>query len=106
MSRLSVYWPDAADRDDADQNLYGPDSEPVILSFCRAALRARQQESNPALRRARTLFNNRTCPYCRHPVVHPLELSDAFIGRGRLPVPGTATLVGFRCGRCEMEWSA
>ncbi|MEX0702998.1 MAG: hypothetical protein WD069_12960 [Planctomycetales bacterium] len=103
MSRLSVYWPDAAERDDVP---YGPDGEPLILSFCRAALRARRAGTNPALLRARALHRNRCCPECEHPVVRPLEAEDAFIGRSRLPVPGTATLVGFRCERCEAEWRA
>lgn len=103
MSRLNVYWPDAADRAD---DLYGPDGEPRILSFCRATLAAQDAEPNPALLRARALYRNRCCPECEHPVVQPLELADAFIGRGRLPIPGTATLIGFRCDRCAAEWRA
>ncbi|MEX0717837.1 MAG: hypothetical protein WD066_14680 [Planctomycetaceae bacterium] len=101
MSRLNVYWPDAAEREDVP---YGPDGEPLILSFCRAIVASRRGESNPALLRARSLHRNRCCPECDHPVVQPLELADAFVGRGRIPVPGTATLVGFRCGRCAAEW--
>jgi hypothetical protein len=59
----------------------------------------------PALERARILHHNSECPDCGRPNVQPLELNDALISpRSRLPVPGTATLIGFHCEDCGCEW--
>ncbi|MFM7040243.1 MAG: hypothetical protein ACKO2L_21255 [Planctomycetaceae bacterium] len=59
----------------------------------------------PALERARILHQNSECPDCGRPNVQPLELNDALISpRSRLPVPGTATLIGFHCEDCGCEW--
>jgi len=59
----------------------------------------------PALERARMLHQNSECPECRKPNVQPLELNDALISpRSRLPVPGTATIIGFHCEDCGCEW--
>ncbi|MCA9066782.1 MAG: hypothetical protein KDA96_27130 [Planctomycetaceae bacterium] len=59
----------------------------------------------PALDRARILHNNRQCPECGACDVEPLELADSLINpHNRLPVPGTATLVGFHCNQCQLEW--
>ena len=56
------------------------------------------------LHRARALSENRTCRFCRHAQVEPIELDDPQYGRGNLPIPGTASLVGFRCHSCRSEW--
>ncbi|MFM7058235.1 MAG: hypothetical protein ACKO2P_15055 [Planctomycetota bacterium] len=59
----------------------------------------------PAVERARLLHQNSECPECGRPNVQPLELNDALISpRSRLPVPGTATIIGFHCEDCECEW--
>jgi hypothetical protein len=58
------------------------------------------------VRRARMLFQNRCCPVCQYPVVHPLELTDAARNRRGRIIPGTATLVGFHCNGCGHEWRA
>lgn len=59
----------------------------------------------PALERARILRQNSECPECSKPNVQPLELNDALISqRSRLPVPGTATIIGFHCEDCGCEW--
>jgi 5-methylcytosine-specific restriction endonuclease McrA len=59
----------------------------------------------PALERARILHHNSECPDCGRPNIQPLELNDALISpRSRLPVPGTATLIGFHCEDCGCEW--
>ncbi|GIX03479.1 MAG: hypothetical protein KatS3mg113_0485 [Planctomycetaceae bacterium] len=62
-------------------------------------------QREPAVERARLMFQNRRCPGCGYPIVLPIELDDAVIDRSGLPVPGTATLVGFRCQGCQTEWS-
>ncbi len=55
--------------------------------------------------RARILQQNNCCPQCAQHDVEPLELSDAVISpKNRMPVPGTATIVGFHCNDCGTEW--
>lgn len=105
MSRLSVYWPDE----------YGSPStavadEPRIIPFPGIPLRSIQptRDATPKLdviSRARLLFANRRCRQCRYPVVEPLNLDDAQVNRQGLEIPGTATIVGFRCHACDAEWS-
>lgn len=56
--------------------------------------------------RARTLYANRCCPTCTYPIVEPVELDDAMVNRNGQPIPGTATLIGFRCDACDSEWPA
>ncbi|MFN0196818.1 MAG: hypothetical protein ACKVT0_08720 [Planctomycetaceae bacterium] len=56
--------------------------------------------------RAKVLHTNRVCPYCRRATVEPIELNDGVLNRQRLPIPGTATLVGFHCQECDAEWPA
>lgn len=59
----------------------------------------------PAVERARLIHENGVCPRCERQDVEPLELDDARVSAGsRLPVPGTATLVGFHCNDCGAEW--
>lgn len=58
------------------------------------------------LQRSRVIHDNRQCPSCHHPVVTPVELRDCLVNRNGMPVPGTATLVGFHCDRCDYEWPA
>lgn len=100
MSRLSVYWPEEANLTD-----YASD-EPRILPFRRAG----QSPESPShyfdvVQRAKLLFSNRKCHECSYPVVEPIELSDAIKNRNGLAIPGTATLVGFRCCGCQSEWT-
>ena len=55
--------------------------------------------------RARVLQQNNCCPECSNHDIEPLELADAIISpKNRLPVPGTATIVGFHCNDCGTEW--
>ncbi len=55
--------------------------------------------------RARLIRENNSCPSCDHHNIEPLELEDALISpRSRLPIPGTATIVGFHCHDCGTEW--
>lgn len=93
--RLRLYAPDVDDR-------------PEIVPFRPHVDRFAEQNRTrfDALQRSRIIHDNRQCPSCHHPVVTPLELRDGLVGRNGLPVPGTATLVGFHCERCEDEWPA
>lgn len=59
----------------------------------------------PPVDRARLLHDNCTCPECARHDIEPLELEDSVISpKNRLPVPGTATIVGFHCNDCGIEW--
>lgn len=101
MSYLKLHQPHVAAADDD-----GTD-EPRILSFHLHARRLRRQQAGAnLLARARLLRDNCRCPHCRYPVVEPLELEDGLLGRNRRPIPGTATIVGFHCHRCDAEWPA
>lgn len=97
MSTYRIVWPD----DVADQD---SQQEPVILQYRIDAAHAPAAKMD-VITRARHLFANRTCRSCGYPVVVPLELNDAQLNRNHLPIPGTATLVGFRCCGCRTEWS-
>jgi hypothetical protein len=101
MSDYRVVWPDEA----VDHDFFSETEEaPVILQF-RVSPAAAGAERMDIITRARLLFENRCCPSCSYPVVTPIELNDAQFNRNRLPIPGTATLVGFRCAGCKTEWS-
>jgi hypothetical protein len=110
MSDLKVYWPDSepvstepmpAKRAETSS----VSSEPEIYSFTEWVDKLRGPDSNPAALRAQRLNVNQTCPDCsRAGGVLPLMLNDGRMdGSGRL-VPGSATLVGFRCESCSHEW--
>ncbi len=59
----------------------------------------------PAVDRARLIHQNGICPECGHQDIEPLELADSIISpKNRLPIPGTATIVGFHCNDCGTEW--
>ena len=101
MSDYRVVWPDEA----VDRDVFSESEDvPVILQF-RLSAPAVGGGQMDIITRARLLFENRCCPSCSYPVVTPIELNDAQFNRNRLPIPGTATLVGFRCAGCEAEWS-
>lgn len=101
MSRLKLYRPEGRE---AGERFGDPD--PPIVPFRRHRNRAGRNRLVEATSRARTLHANSRCPVCRHPVIEPIELNDGARSRNNLPIPGTATLVGFRCERCESEWPA
>lgn len=103
MSRLKLFCPDGLEMDD---RVLREASEPVILPFAAADRYAKDYRLLDPLSRARTIYENRCCCNCGHPVVEPIELDDGILNRNRLPMPGTASLVGFRCQRCHNEWPA
>ena len=56
------------------------------------------------LTRARALHANRTCQRCGAGGVEPVLLADTVRDAAGDVVPGSGTLVGFHCGRCEAQW--
>lgn len=100
MSRLSVYWPEDANSSQA------PDENPAIVAFPRNIKRP-SAAGTPldVVTRARLFFQNRRCRGCGYPVVDPVELADSVVNRNGMSIPGTATLIGFRCRGCKCEWS-
>ncbi len=108
MSDLKVYWPDsepattATESDPAD--IRTSSNEPEIYSFAEWVDKLRSPGWNPSVLRAKRLSSNQNCPDCSRASVMPLMLNDGRMdGSGRL-VPGSATLVGFRCDSCSHEW--
>ena len=82
---------------------------PTILSFVEHVgnqLGYSYQRITDPLFRARVIHSNRYCPKCQHPNVEPLELDNAVMSKNYLPIPGTATLVGFHCHGCQHQWPA
>ncbi len=100
MSRLSIFWPEQVKSVDMATD------EPRILPFPKQP-DYRKAASRPmdVVTRARLLFANRQCHDCGYPVVEPIELPDSTMNLSGLAIPGTATLVGFRCCGCQNEWS-
>ncbi|MEM9704351.1 MAG: hypothetical protein AAF907_18060, partial [Planctomycetota bacterium] len=56
------------------------------------------------LTRAKVLHANRVCPACGAGGVEPVLLNDGVRDASGQPVPGSGTLVGFHCSRCQREW--
>jgi hypothetical protein len=94
MRQLSLYSPPAQVEDD----------EPRIYSFADYQGRAQAGRMVDLLARVRVESQNRQCPCCRRAAVEPLELSDALRNRNGARIPGTATIVAFRCNGCRHEW--
>ena len=103
MSRLRILWPEGPQ---GEHHVDLEDGGPVTLSFKLHAERRPRWTVADLISRARVLHQNNRCPNCSHPVIEPIELADGVLNRSRMPIPGTATLVGFRCERCQVEWPA
>lgn len=101
MSRLKLFQPEALEGGECAAE--APITLPFVPAQGRFANRIADRMPAP-IRRASALYANRRCPSCTHPVIEPIELDDAIYNRSRLPIPGTATLVGFHCCRCHTEW--
>ena len=102
MSDLKVYWPETVDEDFTDEVVMD-DGNPAILRM--SSFLVESDSKRDAVSRARAIRGNSCCPFCNKATVEPIELDDATISpHSRLPVPGTATLVGFHCHSCEAEW--
>ncbi len=89
----------------ADQELRDTD-RPHVLRFRQRGARTviSGRFTHPA-DRARTIRDNRDCPECESVDVEPLELEDGLVShRNHRPIPGTATIVGFHCSHCGIDW--
>lgn len=110
MSRLKLYWPDEQTSGVSDSAEIEPrrsSSDEMIIPFrfgSRSQTTASHLSVLDVVTRAQMLRENRECRQCGHPVVEPVELNDAAHNQNGLPIPGTATLVGFHCTRCDREW--
>lgn len=110
MSRLKLYWPDEENggiSDSAGTASRESHSDGMIIPFRfgnRSETTASSLSVLDVVTRAQMLRENRECRQCGHPVVEPVELNDATHNQNGLPIPGTATLVGFHCTRCDREW--
>jgi hypothetical protein len=115
MSRLKVF----CGEETARRNSVSLADDPPIFNYESYADRWRKYRNDPLdargslrrfgndpLDRARSLRCNDRCPHCSRSLVKPLELDDAVRSRNNLPIPGTATLVGFHCEGCHWEWPA
>lgn len=77
------------------------DDVPPILSFPAIADRMRSQS---IVGRARLEHRNQRCRQCGRVTVETVELDDALLDRRGMPIPGTATVVGFFCNACRHDW--
>jgi len=109
MSLLRIFRPDAetplpvAEPAATAENA-AIDEEPVLLNFEEWSQRLRPQAAT--LKRARQIHSNCQCPSCQSALVVPLTLNDGRKDQTGEDVPGSATLVGFRCDVCLAEWRA
>ncbi len=100
MNRLRIFRPN--ERNSSSGRIARHSA--VLLPFATLANRFQGSVTQAPVERARLLYVNRSCPFCKHPSVGLIELQDAVLNRNRVPIPGTATLVGFHCNGCEREW--
>ena len=113
MSRLKLYYPETESQDarfDFTPGVVTHDlreSEDVVSipMHSRFKLPAGGNSMIDLLIRAQQIRANRCCPQCDHPVVTPVELEDGVVNRTGMVIPGTATLVGFHCESCDLDWS-
>lgn len=120
MSMLKIFRPDEEpETHDAPTSPNGGSARPVpvrpvassraevkaeVYSFAEWVDRLRG-DSDDLADRARSIHANCRCPRCNHAGVLPLMLNDGHVdGAGQI-VPGTASLVGFRCEDCRHEWA-
>lgn len=109
MSLLRIFRPDEATPLPVPQpgvtaDDSANDEEPVVLNFEEWSQRLRPQAET--LKRARQIHSNCQCPSCQSVLVVPLTLNDGRQDLSGEDVPGSATLVGFRCDICLTEWPA
>lgn len=107
MSRLKLYWPDQDSSGLNEPVASTPEeshSDGMIIPFRFTSSAESTLSVLDVVTRAQTLRENCECRQCGHPVVQPVELNDATLNQNGLPIPGTATLVGFHCARCDREW--
>lgn len=103
-NRLRIFSPQADFAPDENPAELQEDAHLISFESARRAIVV-SRRLQPVSDRARLIHQNSQCPDCHASLVEPIELNDGLRARGnRLPVPGTATLVGFHCHRCGYEW--
>lgn len=105
MSVLKIYYPDDTQTHSTTSL---ETSHQMILPFKRGYFphpRVKEQE-DWVLKRARSMLKNHQCPACNSSAVAALELRDGLLNRKDHLIPGTSTVVGFRCESCDSEWPA
>lgn len=93
---LSVYHEADEPEEDADH----------VISWRYISRRSGPPSFMEVVQRSRLLHMHRRCKDCGRPTVQPVEQNDGVLGKNRLPVPGTSTVLGFHCDYCQSEWSA
>ncbi len=96
MSDLKLYHPDVEQ--------FGGDDEPRILKFETCVHQIRNPFQIDVLSRASLIYKNKHCRHCGAPAVAPVESEDILLSRNGLPIPGSGSLIGFRCDSCEKQW--
>ncbi len=112
MSVLKVFAPAAAqtyagilEHDDGGTAAAAAASgDTHVLPFVGLAARIGRQVRPDVVSRARAIYRNRFCPQCDRVAVVPVELKNPLLNRNHRPLPGSASLVGFRCRLCNHEW--
>jgi len=103
MSHLKLFRPN----EPAGASVSVADGGPaVIFAFTSEQGHKADPTASAVVERAQTIHSNRRCPHCQGTSVSPLELADALLNQNHKPIPGTATLVGFRCHLCLVDWPA
>jgi hypothetical protein len=105
MSQLKLYRPLETGRVNGFDLADEEDHEPAVLPFKIFADRLESRPMRDVVMRARVIHQNKRCPHCHHPVVEPIVLGARLATRDNQPVPGSGTLVGFRCHGCRFEWA-
>ena len=105
MSILKIYCPEDTPK---PTTVSLEESLPEVLPFRRnTSFRPQAQgQTDWVLNRARILFQNQQCPACHSAAVEKLELRDGLLNRKNRLIPGTSTVIGFRCESCDTEWPA
>jgi hypothetical protein len=105
MSVLKIYCPEETP---SETTISQTETQSMILPFRRRISRQPQlhQQTDWVLNRARILFKNQQCPACSSSAIEKLELRDGLLNRKNRLIPGTSTVVGFRCECCDTEWPA
>ncbi|QDT44594.1 hypothetical protein Pan241w_47070 [Gimesia alba] len=105
MSILKIYYPEDTHSEPVTSQ---EESASMILPFQRRYPKKPHflKQEDWVLKRARILFQNQQCPACNSSSIDKLELRDGLLNRKNRLIPGTSTVVGFRCESCDTEWPA
>ncbi len=96
MSCLAIYHPGD----------FVHDEVPVTIPFPGIHKIREHSVQNDVVERAKLVHANRCCQQCGSVAVSSIELNDALLNASLQPIPGSATIVAFRCSGCYHEWPA